>query len=119
MRPPMRPSQAPRPRRRRSSRPAMPTPRSGSTSSSTSPAPPTPPRSTCWPTRCSELELQDVGGLGVDPALDHLEVGALDGFEPVAVDDLEPAVDPLAERMPGVRDPGLQARLAPLGGALH
>ena len=67
------------------------------------------------PSHSSCLQLQDVRRLGLDSALDHVEVGALDGLEPVAVDDLEPAADPLAERVPGIGDPRLQAGWAPVG----
>ena len=59
-----------------------------------------------------------MGALGLDPALEHVEPGVLHGVEALAGDRLQPAVDPLAERVPGVGDPGLEAGAAPVLGAL-
>lgn len=45
---------------------------------------------------------ENVSRLRADAALDHVEVGVADGVETLAVDRLQPARGPLAERVPGV-----------------
>ena len=63
-------------------------------------------------------EREDVRPLRLDPPLEHVEPGVLHRVEALAVDRLQPAVDPLAERVPGVGDAGLEAGAAPVLGAL-
>jgi len=42
-------------------------------------------------TTCGSIECEHVGGVGIDPSVEFVEVCALNRFEAVAVDDLEPA----------------------------
>lgn len=59
-----------------------------------------------------------MGGLRIDTALEHVEVGGTDGVEAAAVDHFQPAGDPLAEGVPGFGYALLQVGAAPVGGAL-
>ena len=59
-----------------------------------------------------------MGVLRGDAALEHVEVGALDRLEAAARDHVQPAARPLAERVPGIGDPGLEPGRAPVLGSL-
>src|SRR5947207_7213723 len=65
------------------------------------------------------LHGEDVRGLGIDAALEHVEVGVPDRLEALAADDIEPAADPLAERVPGLGDTLLDPGGAPVPRALR